>query len=181
MCNPVLGCSKVGGVAKIWFFFFLLKIYFTIRRTDNISNKSFKEFSLAFISKTFQSVFGDVCLLKRLHSDHLLVEVSSANQLQVRTDSSAIDSFFISVQVHPTKNSIRGVISEPEQLYSTKDEILENRKDKGIWCLLNIYIRQNEQVLPTKHIILAFNSPTLPARIKAEYLSCPVRHYIPTP
>lgn len=42
-----------------------------------------------------------------------------------------------------------------------------------------ITIPRDEQVLPTQHIILTFTSPTSTTRIKAAYLSCTVRPYIP--
>lgn len=99
------GCC---GQDMIFFFF---KVVFYNRRKENISNKSFKEFSLVFISKTFQSVHGEVCLLNRLHSGDLQVEVIPADRSQLLTDSSAIFFFSVYFQVHPTMISIRGVIS----------------------------------------------------------------------
>ena len=90
-------------------------------------------------------------------------------------------SFLVSVEKHPTLNTCRGVISEPDLLYSTKEEILENLHDQHVIDARRITIRRNGQVLPTKHIILTFSCPNLPQRIKAAYLSCSVRPYIPNP
>lgn len=67
-------------------------------------------------------------------------------------------------------NYIRGVISEPDLLYSAKEE-LENLKDQTITDVHRITMRQNEQVFLTKAPILIFNSPTLHARVKAAYIS----------
>lgn len=67
-------------------------------------------------------------------------------------------------------NYIHGVISVPNLLYSIKEGLLENLKDQNVI---------EGQGLSTKNLILIFNSPTLPTRIKAVYLSCAIRLYIP--
>lgn len=40
-------------------------------------------------------------------------------------------------------------------------------------------IPSNQIQIPTKHIILTFNSPNIPKSIEAGYLSCSVRPYNP--
>ncbi|KFM64484.1 hypothetical protein X975_15444, partial [Stegodyphus mimosarum] len=42
-------------------------------------------------------------------------------------------------------------------------------------------MRKEGQLIGTKHVILTFNSPDLPKSIKAGYLNCRVRPYIPNP
>ena len=155
--------------------------YFIIKRIDNNSNNSFKNTSPFLISKTFHSVLGDVPSIKKLKSGDLLVEVSSAKQSNILATCSEMGSFVVSVEKHPTLNTCRGVISEPDLLFSTKEEILENLESQNVIDARRITIRRNGQVIPTKHIILTFNCPNLPKRIKAAYLSCPVRPYIPNP
>ncbi|GFX24518.1 uncharacterized protein TNCV_2107011 [Trichonephila clavipes] len=44
-----------------------------------------------------------------------------------------------------------------------------------------ITIKKDTAVIPTQHIILTFSSPTIPHTIKAGYLNCKIRPYIPNP
>lgn len=98
----------------------------TIFHTD--PSRKFHCFSYLKLSSQFME--NGVCLLKKLHLGDLLVEVSSANQYQLLANSSAISSFLVSVQFHPTLNTIRGVISKPEILYSKKDDIRETERSR---------------------------------------------------
>ncbi|GFW54689.1 uncharacterized protein TNCV_787911 [Trichonephila clavipes] len=82
---------------------------------------------------------------------------------------------------HKSLNSCRGVISEPDLLYDSEGEILEGLSDQGVTQVRRITILKDSTRLPTKHIILSFNSPKLPTTIKAGYLNCKIRPYIPNP
>ena len=62
-----------------------------------------------------------------------------------------------------------------------KRKIFGNLKHGSFNCVRRISIRRNEQIFPTKHIILIFNSPNLLNRVNGTYLSCPIRPYIPNP
>ncbi|GBL87509.1 hypothetical protein AVEN_165130-1 [Araneus ventricosus] len=42
-------------------------------------------------------------------------------------------------------------------------------------------IKRDGKLIPTQHIILTFSTPELPKSIKAGYLSCPIKPYIPNP
>ena len=57
--------------------------------------------------------------------------------------------------------------------------LLENLKSENVIDVCRITKRRNDQIILTCHIILTFNGPNLSNRIKAEYLSCSVRPYIP--
>ncbi|GFX74395.1 uncharacterized protein TNCV_3453431 [Trichonephila clavipes] len=43
------------------------------------------------------------------------------------------------------------------------------------------HYKKDAEVIPTKHLILTFNNPKLPTTIKAGYLNCKIRPYIPNP
>lgn len=62
------------------------------------------------------------------------------------------------------QNASRGVISERDILYPTKEELLQNSEDQNSVNVTPCYITipQNEQVIPMKHVILASNTPALP-------------------
>ncbi|GFW48446.1 uncharacterized protein TNCV_1110051 [Trichonephila clavipes] len=53
--------------------------------------------------------------------------------------------------------------------------------DQKVCNVRRITIRRDGQVLNTKHLILTFSTPELPQSVKAAYLHCPVRPYIPNP
>lgn len=87
----------------------------------------------------------------------------------------AIVFFSVSIQDHPTLNTSRGVVSKLHILFSTKEEFQRQAKEnlniQNVIDLHQITIGRSEQEILKKHIILIFNSPTLPARIKADNLS----------
>ncbi|GFW27183.1 uncharacterized protein TNCV_94091 [Trichonephila clavipes] len=89
---------------------------------------------------------------------------------------SFIDST-LTVTPHKSLISCRGVISEPDLLCAPEAEILEGLFDQ----VRRITILRDSTRLPTKHIILTFNNPKLPATIKAGYLNCKIRPYVSNP
>ncbi|GFX27449.1 uncharacterized protein TNCV_35461 [Trichonephila clavipes] len=131
------------------------------------------------IQKALKGVGGDPKSVKKLHSGDLLIETVSALQsksfLLART---FIDST-LTVTPHKSLNSCRGVISEPDLLRTSEAEILKGLSDQGVTQVRRITILRDSTRLPTKHIILTFNSPKLPTTIKAGYLNCKIRPYIP--
>lgn len=58
---------------------------------------------------------------------------------------------------------------------------MENLQDQGVVAVRRITIFRECKKLPTKHIILTFNTPDLPTSIKAAYLKCSIRPFIPNP
>ncbi|GFW24908.1 putative RNA-directed DNA polymerase from transposon X-element [Trichonephila clavipes] len=82
---------------------------------------------------------------------------------------------------HKSLNSCRGVISEPDLLSSSEAEILEGLSDQGVTQVRRISVKKDSSLFPTKNLILTINSPKLPSNIKAGYLNCKVRPYIPNP
>ena len=93
---------------------------------------------------------------------------------------STIGSFSVSVVPHETLNTSHGVISVADLIHSTK-ELLDNPKSKNVIDVCQITMCENGQIISTKHIILTYNSSTLPNKIKDSYLRCQVRPYIPNP
>ncbi|GFS74866.1 uncharacterized protein TNCV_1395541 [Trichonephila clavipes] len=85
------------------------------------------------------------------------------------------------VTPHRSLNSCQGVISEQDLLCSPETEILEGLSDQGVTQVRRITIKKDSSLFLTKHLILTFNCPKLPSTIKAGYLNCKVRPYIPNP
>ncbi|GFX93690.1 hypothetical protein TNCV_1588671 [Trichonephila clavipes] len=64
---------------------------------------------------------------------------------------------------------------------STSDaEILEGFSDQGVVQVRRITLKKDAALIPTKHIILTFNSPKLPTTIKAGYLNSQADHLTST-
>ncbi|GFT73239.1 uncharacterized protein TNCV_459561 [Trichonephila clavipes] len=82
---------------------------------------------------------------------------------------------------HKSLNTRRGVISEPDLICTPEAEILKGFSGQGVIQVRRITIKKDAEVLPTKHLILTFNNPKLPTTIKAGYLNCKIRPYIPNP
>ncbi|GFX54071.1 putative RNA-directed DNA polymerase from transposon BS [Trichonephila clavipes] len=133
------------------------------------------------VHKALIGIGGDPKTVKRLRSGDLLIETNSA----IQTKSFLLAKTFLNspliVTPHKSLNSCRGVISEPDLLTTSESEILEGFSDQGVIQVRRITIKKNTTVFPTKHLILTFNSPNLPTSIKAGYLNCKIRPYIPNP
>ncbi|GFU47420.1 putative RNA-directed DNA polymerase from transposon X-element [Trichonephila clavipes] len=106
------------------------------------------------IHKAIIGIGGEPKSIKKLRSGDLLIETTSA---------------------------LQSVISEPDLLSSSEAEILEGLSDQGITQVRRISVKKDSSLFPTKNLILTFNSPKLPSNIKAGYLNCKVRPYIPNP
>ncbi|XP_064465416.1 uncharacterized protein LOC135376915 [Ornithodoros turicata] len=87
----------------------------------------------------------------------------------------------ISASLHKSLNSSRGVVSLREPIDVPPEEILENLKDQNVIDVRKIKIRKNNEYITTRNIVLTFDSPTLPERLKVGYLTTEVRPYIPNP
>ncbi|GFT73808.1 putative RNA-directed DNA polymerase from transposon BS [Trichonephila clavipes] len=133
------------------------------------------------VHKALIGIGGEPKTVKRLRSGDLLVETNSA----IQTMSFLLAKTFLNspliVTPHKSLNSCRGVISEPDLLSTSESEILEGFSDQGVIQVRRITIKKNTTVFPAQHLILTFNSPNLPTSIKAGYLNCKIRPYIPNP
>ncbi|GFU99426.1 uncharacterized protein TNCV_3193481, partial [Trichonephila clavipes] len=133
------------------------------------------------IHKAIQGISDEPKSVKKLRSSDLLIETSSALQ----TKSLLLTKTFLDcpliVNLHRSLNSCRGVISETDLLCASEAEILEGLSDQGVTEVRRIKIKKETSLFPTKHLILTFNSPNLPSKIKAGYLNCTLRPYIPNP
>ncbi|GFU91387.1 uncharacterized protein TNCV_2541551 [Trichonephila clavipes] len=133
------------------------------------------------IQKAIQGIGGEPKSVKKLRSGDLLIETVSALQ----TNSFLLAKTFLDCPLtaspHQSLNSSRGVISEPDLICTPEAEILEGFSGQGVIQVRRITIKKDAEVIPTKHLILTFNNPKLPTTIKAGYLNCKIRPYIPNP
>ncbi|GFV26836.1 uncharacterized protein TNCV_3455071 [Trichonephila clavipes] len=133
------------------------------------------------IHKAIIGIGGEPKSIKKLRSGDLLIETTSALQSKSFLLAKTFLDFPLTVNPHKSLNSCRGVISEPDLLSSSEAEILEGLSDQGVTQVRRISVKKDSSLFPTKNLILTFNSPKLPSNIKAGYLNCKVRPYIPNP
>ncbi|XP_023222700.1 uncharacterized protein LOC111624137 [Centruroides sculpturatus] len=72
-------------------------------------------------------------------------------------------------------------ISEIDLMSEDESDIQIGLSDQGVTTVRRISIRQDGKLIPTKHLIITFNKPTLPSAITAGYLHCPLHLYVPNP
>ncbi|GFU28323.1 uncharacterized protein TNCV_99871 [Trichonephila clavipes] len=133
------------------------------------------------IQKAIQGIGGDPKSVKKLRSGDLLIETLSALQTKSFLLAKTFLDCPLTVSPHKSLNSSRGVISEPDLICTPETEILEEFSGQGVIQVKRITIKKDAEIIPTKHLILTFNNPKLPTTIKAGYLNCKIRPYIPNP
>ncbi|GFX62105.1 RNA-directed DNA polymerase from mobile element jockey [Trichonephila clavipes] len=132
------------------------------------------------IFKALQAI-GEPKSVKKMRSGDLLVETKSAIQSKSYLSTKHFLDSTLTVTPHRSLNFSRGVISEPDLLTSPDAEIPDGFSDQGVIQVRRITIKKDATVIPSKHLILTFNSTNLPATIKAGYLNCKIRPYVPNP
>ncbi|GFW07847.1 uncharacterized protein TNCV_3919801 [Trichonephila clavipes] len=150
---------------------------FFVLKTQN----TFSTVSPFLIEKAITSNIGPVKTIRKMRSGDLFLEVASAKQSYALRTLRSMAHVDITVVPHNTLNYSRGVISAADLLNVSTEEIKENMVDQKVCDVRRITIRWDGQVLKTKHLILTFSTPELPQSVKAAYLHCPVRPYIPNP
>ncbi|GFV25445.1 putative RNA-directed DNA polymerase from transposon BS [Trichonephila clavipes] len=136
------------------------------------------------IHKALIGIGGEPKSVKRLRSGDLLTETSSALQTKSFFLAKTFLDSPLTIQITQFTNHLilsRGAVSEPDLLTTPEAEILDGFSDQGVIQVRRITIKKDNTIIPTKHLILTFNSPKLPTAIKAGYLNCKIRPYIPNP
>ncbi|XP_023243206.1 uncharacterized protein LOC111641286 [Centruroides sculpturatus] len=133
------------------------------------------------IQKLFESTIGHLKKTQKLRSGDLLVETASPQQSAKLLAAKKLGDIEVTVTPHGSLNSSRGVISEFDLMSEDESDIQIGLSDQGVTAVRRISIRRDGKLIPTKHLILTFNKPTLPSFITAGYLRCPVRPYVPNP
>ncbi|GFY11579.1 uncharacterized protein TNCV_4230481 [Trichonephila clavipes] len=142
---------------------------------------TFSSISPFLIEKAITSSIGQVKTICKMRSGDLFLEVTSAKQSAALKTLRKMTHIDITVVPHRSLNYSRGVISAADLLNVSTEEIKENTLDQKVCDVRRITIRRDGQILNTKHLILTFSMPELPQSVKAAYLHCFIRPYIPNP
>ncbi|XP_023214039.1 uncharacterized protein LOC111616909 [Centruroides sculpturatus] len=133
------------------------------------------------IQKLFESTIGNFKKIQKLRSGDLLVEAAFPQQSEKLLKMKSLGELMVTITPHTNLNSSCGVISETDLMSENESDIQIGLSDQGVTDVRRISIRCDGKLIPTKHLILTFNKPTLPSSVAAGYLCCPVRPYIPNP
>ncbi|MES9881570.1 MAG: hypothetical protein ABW185_11875 [Sedimenticola sp.] len=116
-----------------------------------------------------------------LRSGQLLVECDKKAHSDNLLRSKILAHRPIKVTPHKTLNYSKGIIRSRDLLDCSENEILSNLSDQGVTDVRRISVTKNGTRVPTRNVILTFNTPDLPTSIKAGYLRITVEVYVPNP
>ncbi|GBM80764.1 hypothetical protein AVEN_10629-1 [Araneus ventricosus] len=154
--------------------------FFVLKRTTT-TNESFHTVSPFLVEKAITAKLGMTKSTRKLRSGDLLIEIATRKQAQQIIQLKSLDTIPVTVSAHATLNSSKGVISCGELLHVPMEEVLKGFQPQGVTHIQRIKIRQNGQLIDTKHLILTFHSPKIPDSVRAGYIKLKVRPYIPNP
>ena len=83
--------------------------------------------------------------------------------------------------LHPTLNTVKGVLFAPALRFLSEKEILEGLKDQDVVDCKKITKFINGDIVPTSLHILSFNRYELPSEIKIGFLNAKIDPYIQAP
>lgn len=144
-------------------------------------NVSVAGLSVFLIAKTLANLIGKKYDAKKLSSGDLLVEVSQKQHANTLLKQKQFAHLDVSITPHRSLNTVQGVISQRDLMRETEADLLEGFREQGVVAIRRITIRRNNEEVVTPHIVLTFNRSTLPESVKAAFLHCKVRPYIPNP
>ncbi|XP_064475532.1 uncharacterized protein LOC135389410 [Ornithodoros turicata] len=133
------------------------------------------------IARELEKTIGKSYNARKLTTGDLQIEVTTRQQSSALLSLNKISDISVTVTTHRTLNIVKGVISESQLLDCSDTEIEEGLKDQGVVTARKIVMRRDGKDIPTRHIVLSFQLHRLPQTIKAGYLNCHVRPYIPNP
>ncbi|GBN82714.1 hypothetical protein AVEN_250899-1 [Araneus ventricosus] len=151
--------------------------FYIIKKTEG----SLKTVSPILIHKTILVIVGEVQSIKKTKFGEILIELRSLTQANLLQTLKSIGEHLVTVSPHKSLNQSRGVISESEFQSDTEEEILECLKNQNVTSMKRICIKRENQIIPTKHLILTFTVPVIPKSVLIAYINCPVKPYIPNP
>ncbi|GBN90266.1 hypothetical protein AVEN_140790-1 [Araneus ventricosus] len=174
-CLAPCGQRKESNVEKYFDHFFIVQ-----RVSEN--KKTFHSVSPFLVQKAVVSIIlGEVASVRKLRSGDLLIEVKSRKQAQQIIKFKALATIPITVSAHTSLNSSKGVVTCGELFNVSVEDISNELKGEGVTHVRRIFIRRDGQLLPTKHLILTFQTLILPDSVKAGYMKLAVRPFIPNP
>ena len=115
--------------------------FFVMRSEDQ--TKPIDKLSPFVIDKAIKCTIGTLKSIKKLHSGHFLLEVSSATQSHQMNKLKTIMDRPVTVTLHGSLNSCKGVIRCKELIDCDKQEILSELKSQAVSDITNITVKDS--------------------------------------
>ena len=155
--------------------------FFVIKRIESDVKLSFLNVSPFKINKFLNTYIGHTSSVSRLRDGALLVEIATLEQSKKVAGMSILGTFPISVQIHKTLNTSKGVIFCPDLVGLDEKEILDELKDQNVSEVRCIHTRKDGILKPSPLYILTFSTTVLPLSLFVGYIKVNVRQHIPNP
>ncbi|GBL69776.1 hypothetical protein AVEN_177534-1 [Araneus ventricosus] len=114
-----------------------------------------------------------------MKSGDLLVESSSLKQSEQLLSITKFGDIPVTVSAHASLNYTRGLMSSDEFLMVSDAEFVSELEAQKVIAARRITLKRDGQIIPTRHVILTFDTPVLPTKITAGYICCDIQPYIP--
>lgn len=148
----------------------------------NEGEEDMKKVSPFLIDRSLNKHIGCAKNISRLRDGNILVETynqAQTNKLLAMTHIN--DKYQIKVEPHKTLNITKGLVNCYDFNYLTDEEIIEELESVNVIAIRRMKKKVNGEIRDTSLFVLTFNSPQLPADIKAGIYLLRVRPYIPSP
>ena len=144
--------------------------------------ETLKKVSPFFIKKAMQAIIpGEPNSVKKLRDGTLLIETANNIQAEKLLKTDKLHDIPITVEIHRTLNTSRGVISHYDLLYVEVEEIKKEMASQGVIDCRRLTTKRNGEVINTTSVILTFALDKLPCKVFLGYESVPVRPFFPNP
>ena len=87
----------------------------------------------------------------------------------------------VTMSLHGSLNTYKGVVRCPDLQWVSEDEILENMREQGVINVRRIKVRRDGTLKDTSTFVFTFNTSILPKQLKVAFLRVSVDPYIPDP
>ncbi|GFN87513.1 RNA-directed DNA polymerase from mobile element jockey [Plakobranchus ocellatus] len=145
-----------------------------------ISSKGSAKVASFKIHRELKSILGDETIeVTKLGSGDLMVELKSNDQAKKLGAIATFLDIPVTVSPHKSLNSSKGVIRSRDLRCCSEEEMVEELS--GVTHAWRIKLRRGEDKIQTDTVVLTFDSPKPPSRIRAGYLTLDVRPYVPLP
>ena len=146
-------------------------------------NHPIRSFNIFLLSKALEGISYDAPekITFTREGDLLILTKNETQANKFLRAKSLADICKIDTMLHPTLNTVKGVVFAPALRFLSEKEIIEGLKDQDVVDCKKITKFINGDIVPTSLHILSFNRYELPSEIKIGFLNAKIDPYIQAP
>lgn len=148
------------------------------------SGKSLKTRGWPWVQVCVRGILGQVEKVEKasfLFDGSLLVKTKNKEQTKKILKTQKFGNEDCTVTLDERLNTSKGMIYAYDLEHLTESEIVRWFEDFGVVAAKRITRKQGDDSINTPAVILTFNKPTCPLRLKFDYVTYKVRKYVPNP